>query len=605
MGGMFFNFSDLEWRFAEALGLIVLACLFVPLTKKLGLGRIVGYLAAGVTAGLAFKLSYAEHPEELLHFAEFGVVLFLFVIGLELRPDHLWAMRKMIFGRGLVQVLLCGFLMTIPPLLFGLTWQVSLVIGLGLALSSTALVMQGLDEKGERGSPTGRTALSILLFEDLAIVPLLLLVQILSAGGEMGTLGENLTSVGLGLLAIGTLIVVGHYGLDRMFRLLAYARTPEITTAGALGVVIAASLLMDMAGLSYAMGAFIAGVMLADSSYRHELEADIEPFRGILLGLFFVAIGLSLDLGSVAANWLVVLLATPLFLGLKIAGVYAAGRWFKADHASSMKVAGVLSQHGEFGFVIFAAASSSLLLDGQTSSMLVVIITLSMAISPFAEKLLIRLADEKTVSGDQPPVEVHGGKALIIGFGRVGQIASQALLAEHIPVTLIDNDPKRIQQAAKFDFQVHFGEGTRRDVLQAAGAAEAKLIIICVDDVKRIDTIFALVKRNFPQAKVLVRAYDRIHAIRLHALDADFVVRETLEAGLALGGQALAELGYASTERDGIINKLRQRDAEHLLNQVHENRGNPDYQVTLEKITPHPLTKTTGSDKEKHITKLL
>ena len=282
-----FDFSPLEIQFLEALALILIACLTVPVFKRIGFGTILGYLAAGVILGASLTLGFTEHPEDLLHFAEFGVVLFLFVIGLEMKPSKLWEMRGDIFGVGLAQVVLCGGVLAVPPLLMGLTWQVSVVIGLGLSLSSTAIVMQALDERGERASGHGRKAFAILLFQDLAIVPLLLIVALLAPSGEEIGLTRSLVNVGIAIAAIAALIFIGRYLLNPIFRILANSGAPEIMTAFALGIVIAAALLMDLAGMSYAMGAFIAGVMLAESSFRHELEANVEPFRGLFLGLIF------------------------------------------------------------------------------------------------------------------------------------------------------------------------------------------------------------------------------------------------------------------------------------------------------------------------------
>ncbi|MBV6632282.1 MAG: monovalent cation:proton antiporter-2 (CPA2) family protein [Alphaproteobacteria bacterium] len=573
---MEFNFDPLEWHFAEALSLIVLACIWVPLVKKLGFGRIIGYLAAGICAGALLTLSYSKHPEELLHFAEFGVVLFLFVIGLELRPDHLWGMRKEIFGRGFMQVMICGALLFVPATLYGLEPKVAITVALGLALSSTALVMQGLDEKGQRGTPTGRSALSILLFEDMAIVPLLLMVQLLSAGGSTGDPVEATTSVILGVLAIVLLVLIGRYGLDPMFRRLAQARTPEIMTASALGVVIGAALLMDMVGLSYAMGAFIAGVMLAESSYRHELEADIEPFRGLFLGLFFMAIGLSLNLDAVIANILTIAIALPITVGLKITGVYIAGRLFGSDHKAALKVAATLSQHGEFGFVLFSAATLSGLLSSQLGSLVVVIITLSMMVSPLIERFLMKLANRSLTAEDDAPENGEPGHArgLIIGFGRVGQVAAEALMAQDIPVTMIDNDPRRVVRARGSGAIVYFGEGGRREVLQAAGAAHASIIVICSNNMAAVDHQLEIVQRHFPQAKTLVRAYNRTHEVRLRRRHADFVVLETQEAGFALGHAALRGLGSSELEADEIIEQLRRNDAEDLRNRL--NQEGPD-----------------------------
>lgn len=587
-----FDPTPLELSFYEALGLIVLACIFVPVSRRFGLGGIIGYLSTGIAAGAFLTLSFSEHPEEILHFAEFGVVLFLFVIGLEFRPSRLWELRGAIFGRGLVQVLTCGALLLVPPLLFGLSWQASLVIGFGLALSSTALVMQALEERGERSSPHGTAALSVLLFEDLAIVPLLLLTTLLSPTGETFSLVQNLTSVGVGILAIGVLIVVCRFGLDPIFRLLARARTPEIMTASALAVVIASALWMDFVGLSYAMGAFLAGVMLSESSYRHEVEANIEPFRGLFLGLFFIAVGLSLDLESVARNIILILFAVPLFMSLKMLGVYLIGRLFRSGHETSGQTAIALSQHGEFGFVLFSAASSTMLLAPETASILVAIVTLSMALSTIVDRLsrLIRKP-----SARQTPEEDFagaGGDVLIIGFGRFGQLLAQPLLAEDIRLTVIDNDADRIKEAGRFGCRVYFGDGARRDMLRSAGAAEARIIAICVDDKAQTDRIVALIQRDFAQARLLVRAYDRVHAIGLARASVDGIVRETAEAAFALGAHVLTSMGYAQAEATEIVERIRIRDEELLDSQALAARGASDPSLALENITPQPLTET-------------
>ena len=586
-----FDPTSLELRFYEALGLIVLACVFVPISRRFGLGGIIGYLSAGIATGALFSMSFSEHPEEILHFAEFGVVLFLFVIGLEFRPGRLWEMRGQIFGRGLVQVLTCGALLAVPPLLFGLSWQVSVVIGFGLALSSTALVMQALQERGERSSPHGMAALSILLFEDLAIVPLLLLTQLLSPTGEAFNLSQNLASVGIGVMAIGVLILVCRFGLDPVFRLLARARTPEIMTASALGVVIASALWMDFVGLSYAMGAFLAGVMLSESAYRHEVEANIEPFRGLFLGLFFIAVGLSLDLGSVARNAVLILIAVPLFMALKSLGVYLVGRLFRADNATAGRTALALSQHGEFGFVLFAAASSSMLLAPETASVLVAIVTLSMALSTIVDRL-VRMT-LKPPAGEQPEEDFAGagGDLLLIGFGRFGQLVAQPLLAAGVRLTVIDSDADRTREAGRFGCRIYFGDGTRRDVLRSAGAAEARTIAVCVDDRAQADQIVALIRRDFAHAKLLVRAYDRVHLIDLTNNGVDAAVRETAEAALALGAHALASLGFASAEVAEIVDRTRTDDEALLQAQLLAARGAPDGALALTRIAPEPLTK--------------
>ena len=585
--------TSLELAFTEALALIALACLFVPLGRRLGLGSVIGYLAAGVAAGAVLRLSYAEHPEELLHFAEFGVVLFLFVIGLEFRPRRLWELRATIFGRGLAQVLACGTVLGGVAYASGLDWRAATIIGLGLALSSTALVMREIDEGGERRTPFGETAIAVLLFEDLAIVPLLLLVTLIApAGGEM-TLAGNAAAVAIGLSAIAFLILVGRFGLDPMFRTVARTRTPELMTAAALGVVIFAALVMALAGLSYAMGAFIAGMMLADSSFRHEVEADIEPFRALFLGLFFVAVGLSLDLGAVADNWLLILAAVPVLIVLKGIATYAVNRLFGSPHRLALRIAFAMAQHGEFGFVLFAAAASALILDAATASVVASIVTLSMAISSQSDRLhrlVARPAARETIDEDFSDA---CGSVLVIGFGRVGQMVAQPLIAEGVPITLLDHDADRVREAERFGARVHFGDGTRREVLHAAGAHEARVIVVATDDPETTIAVVRMVRHAFPQAALVVRAHDRIHAVRLanEGVPADAILRETLDGALELGARVLTALGYGEGEARDVAARIRERDVARLHEQIAAARGRKGRRAIVDAIAPEPLAR--------------
>ena len=587
--GGFLGLTSLEMAFTETLVLIALACLFVPLSRRLGLGTVIGYLAAGVAAGAALTFSYAEEPQELLHFAEFGVVLFLFVIGLEFRPSRLWEMRGTIFGRGLVQVLACGAALALPALLWGLDWRAAVVIGLGLALSSTALVMREIEEEGLRGTPFGQTAIAVLLFEDLAIVPLLLLVALLAPSGEEMSLAGNALAVAKGLGAIGLLIAVGRYGLDPMFAVLARTRTPELMTAAALGVVIFASFVMALADLSYAMGAFIAGVMLSESSYRHEAEADIEPFRALFLGLFFVAVGLSLDLVAVWDNLALIAVAVPALIVVKGAVIYIVSRIFRTEHPVALRIAFAMAQHGEFGFVLFSAASAAAVLDAETASVAVAIVTLSMALSSQSGRALALVRREPERETMEEDYADAGGAVLVVGFGRFGQMVAQPLVAEGASVTFLDHDADRIREAGRFGRRVHFGDGTRRDVLQAAGAAQARAIVVCTDAPATTDAAVAMAAREFPRARLLARAYDRIHAVQLLNGGPDAVVRETAAAGLALGSETLAALGYDAAERRAVIERVRERDEARLGEQRDAARDAADRAATIAAIAPEPV----------------
>ena len=584
------DFSALEIQFLEALALILIACVTVPVFKRIGLGAILGYLAAGVIGGASLTLGFTKNPDKLLHFAEFGVVLFLFVIGLEMKPAKLWDMRGDIFGAGLAQVVLCGGVLAVPPILLGMAWQVAVVIGFGLALSSTALVMQALDERGERATGYGRKSFAILLFQDLAIVPLLLMVALLApSGGALG-LAESLANVGIAIAAIAALILTGHYLLNPVFRFLANAGVPEIMTAFALGLVIFAALLMDMAGMSYAMGAFIAGVMLADSSFRHELEANVEPFRGLFLGLFFMAVGISLSLDAVAANWAAILIAVPVVLVLKAAVIYGVLRTLGAAHDLSVRAALALPQAGEFGFVLFAAAVSAGLLDAETSSILVAVVTLTMVASPLVERLAPLLIPARAGEGIEEDFSDAGGRALVIGFGRFGQVVTQALRRRDISVTILDADAERVREAQEFGSRIHFGDGMCREVLRAAGAENADVIVVCVDKPAVAKDIVNLVQNKFSRAKLLVRAYDRTAAIDLIHMGIEEPVRETFESGLRMGRAALLAAGIPEEDAAEAIEDVRRRDESRLQLQVQQTTGSGgDTLEALKKIKPEPI----------------
>eukprot|EP00439_Symbiodinium_sp_Y106_P088425 s1_g961.t1 len=586
-----FEPTSIEILFWEALALIVAACVFAPLFRALKLGTILGYLAAGLVVQVTLTLSFSAHPEDLLHFAEFGVVLFLFVIGLELKPSTLWEMRKDIFGLGLFQMLGCGFVLAIPALMLGFSLPVATTIGLGLALSSTALVMQMLEERGDRAAAYGRKSFSILLFQDLAIVPLLLLVAILApASADLG-LQESLTRLAFAFAAIAALVLAGRYLLNPMFRLLAQTGMPEIMTAGALGVVITAALLMDLVGMSYAMGAFIAGVMLAESEYRHEIEADIEPFRGLFLGLFFMAVGLSLDLGAVAANLLIILAAVPLTMSAKTLVIYVLTRRSGSDHATSIRTAFALPQHGEFGFVLFAAASTAGLFTEELASTLIAIVTVSMAASPIFERLARLFLQETSEEEMEEDYSTAGSDVLMIGFGRFGQIVAQPLFGQGCHVTILDADVHRVNEAKKFGFTVHFGDGTRRDVLRAAGADKADIILICVDNADAANQIVSLVQSGFPKAKLFVRSWDRTHSIELRRNNVEFVVRETFESALRMGSFALQALGTTKSGAEEVIQDIRSRDRARLLEQIEGDMKSGMDRLHVRAVKPEPLAR--------------
>jgi voltage-gated potassium channel Kch len=442
---------------------------------------------------------------------------------------------------------------------------------MGFVLSSTAVIMKMLDERGEAATPAGQRAVSILLLEDLAIIPLLALVAFLSiaqgSGGEATQPAWVSVLVGLG--AIAALVAAGRWALNPMFRVVAALGGRDVMTAAALLVVLGAALWMQLGGLSAAMGAFLAGVLLSESSFRHQLEADVEPFRGILLGLFFIAVGMSLDVAVIAENWRLVAVSVIAFTILKAAGVYGVARAFGSSHREATERTVLMTQGGEFAFVLYAAALSVGLIDPASNAILTAIIILSMAMTPLFVILHDRLLPREIDTGeDLERPDGQSGSVLLIGFGRFGQVVSQPLLARGYSITTIDTDPEMIRAAANFGFKVHFGDGTRLDILHAAGIHHARAVVIAVDDREAATRIARLVREEFPFVQVLARAYDRGHAIELIRADAGEVFRETFESALALGRRSLILLGEEPEVVDELMEDVRRRDAERLTIQM-------------------------------------
>ena len=545
----------------------------VPLFRKLGLGSVLGYLAAGLAIGpFGFKL-FAE-PETVLHVAEFGVVIFLFIIGLEMRPAKLWNLRREIFGLGVAQVGLSGLLLTLAAIAFGVPAHIAFIVAMGFVLSSTAVIMQGLDERNELNTPAGQRAVSILLLEDLAIVPLLAIVAILAS--TMGTAVDGpplWQTIALGLGAIVAVVVAGRYLLNPVFRFLARHGGREIMSAAALLVVVGAALIMTLGGLSMAMGAFLAGVLLSDSSFRHQLEADVEPFRGLLLGIFFVSVGMSLNLAVVLADWPIIVGGLALFMVVKAAAIYGVARLLKASNREAVERAAMFAQGGEFAFVLYAAALAAGVLDARSSAIATALVILSMALTPLTTLVVRRLMPPapELSPDDAEGVDHASGlreRVLIIGFGRFAQVVSQPLLARDVDVSIIDYDVEMIQAAGNFGFKVYYGDGARLDVLRASGAAKAETILVCVDKAEVADRIVELVKAEFPLTKLFVRAFDRGHSMRLVQAGVEYQLRETFESALVFGHQVLIDLGFSQDEASETIEDVRRRDEERFTLQL-------------------------------------
>ena len=549
--------------------LLTAAVIAVPLIKRLGLSSILGYLIAGLIIG-PFGLAFFYDSASILHIAELGIVMYLFVIGLEMRPSYLWSLRKEIFGLGALQISAGSLGLTAVGLVYGYSWQVSFVCAAGFVLTSTAIVMQLLGDRGDIAQPRGQKIVSILLFEDLLIVPLLAIVAFIAPNHVVESTSTRLQSIGVGLISIAGLIAAGYWLLNPLFRLLAAAKAREVMTAAALLVVLGAALLMQVSGLSMAMGAFLAGVLLSESTFRHQIEADIEPFRGILLGLFFLGVGMSLDLNVVKNNWALILSAVLLLMFVKASMIYLIARLTKSPHSEALDRALLMAQGGEFAFVLFTAAMSAQVISAVERSNLTAIVVLSMILTPIIGILFKRFTQttEQTSLENIRIAEGLSGKVLMIGFGRFGQVSSQLLLARGIDVTIIDNDIDMIQNAERFGFKIYYGDGSRLDILHASGADTAEAIVVCVDHKETTNKIVELVQHEFPMAKLLVRSYDREHALHLAKQNVDYMIRETFESAMLFGGAILEELGVDQGDVEEISQEIRERDKERFETEI-------------------------------------
>lgn len=571
------------------------AVLAVPLFRWLGLGSVLGYFAAGVLLGPSV-LGFFRDTQSILHFSELGVVMFLFVIGLELRPRKLWAMRGQIFGLGLVQVAAAIATLAFAGMVFfGFSGPVAFVAGAGFVLSSTAVIMSMLQDRGEISSAEGQKSIAILLFEDLMIIPLLAIVAFLSplSQGQSGW-GDIVWAIA-GLLV---LLGLSRWGLNPFFALLARARAREVMTAGALLVVLGAALLMDVVGLSMAMGAFLAGVMLSNSSYRPQIESDVEPFRGLLMGLFFLAVGMSLDLSVVAAEWQLLLLMLAVFTLAKGVVVYAVARLFGAASHGALHRTSMFLQGGEFAFVLYAAAAAGGVIGARENALFTTVVIFSMALTPLLMILADRLLRTSASMEGVDAAQDLKGQILVIGFGRFGQIASQVLLSRRVDISVIDIDPDRIRDAKRFGFTVFFGDGTRLDTLRHSGAGTANSIMICIDDPKATMHIVELVQHEFPQARILVRSFDRGHAVDLIRAGVDYQIRETVASAYLMGGEGLRTMGYADIDVEEAIEDIRLRDTERLSEQVQGDAMSGREHLHFQPV-PEPLSVAQVSKQEK------
>ncbi len=529
------------------------AVLGVPLSRYLGLGSIIGYLAAGIAIG-PWGLGLVSNVQDILHFAEVGVVLMLFLIGLELEPRRLWNLRRPIFGWGSVQMLGCTALLCAAAMAVGLPWRVSLVAALGLALSSTASALQTMGERNMLPTSSGQAGFSILLFQDVAAIPVLALLPLLGglADASDAAGGSRWLEAAKILAVVGGIVLGGRLLLRPLLRWIARSKTPEIFTAAALLLVLANAALMQLVGLSMALGAFLAGVLLAESEYRRELETDIEPFKGLLLGLFFIAVGMSIDFGVLRQSAGMMALLVFGFLALKAVVIYALGRAMGLPAQERPVFTLLLAQGGEFAFVVFQAAAGAQVLAPQTSSLLIGAVTVSMLLSPLLLVLVDKLVLPRYARGKSAQLEEisepQQAPVIIAGFGRYGQIVGRLLTAQGIAATVLDHDADMIEAARTFGYKVFYGDATRLDLLRTAGAQTAKVLVIAVDDTAQSLKIVELAHEHFPGLELVARARDVTHWNELRDRGVTRVEREVFESSLRSGRTVLEVLGFTPHE---------------------------------------------------------
>lgn len=550
--------------------LLLAAVILVPLCTRMALGGVIGYLLAGLLVGPAV-LSMVDDVESVVHLSEFGVVFLLFVIGLELRPSRLWLLREQVFGHGAAQVLVTSGVIGLAAWLFGLSWQASIVVGAGLALSSTALVLQTLAEKGQLTTRHGREAFAILLFQDLAVIPLLALLPLLgSATSDASQPGWQST---LRITAILVAAIVGSRLLLRpLLRLIVTFGGREIFTASALLLVVGSALSTVWAGLSMSLGAFLAGVLLADSEYRHELEAVIEPFKGLLLGLFFMSVGMTVDLPLLFREPVTVISLVLALIVVKASVLMALRPLMKTAADSTRKLALALAQGGEFAFVLFGIAAGFGIFDKPTSAILTLVVALSMLISPLLflldEKVFDRLKPAEPAASDYDPIQDTGSPVIIVGFGRVGQVVARVLHSRNIAFTALEVNPQQIDFVRKFGNKVYYGDASRLDLLEAAGIKNAKLFVLAIGNVETSIKVATMVRKHFPQVPIYARTRNRSHSYQLLDLGVKMQIRETLYSSIELSRGVLQELGFDEQDVGRTIDAFREFDYK-LLYQEH------------------------------------
>nr|VFJ94039.1 MAG: glutathione-regulated potassium-efflux system ancillary protein KefC [Candidatus Kentron sp. LFY]VFJ97325.1 MAG: glutathione-regulated potassium-efflux system ancillary protein KefC [Candidatus Kentron sp. LFY] len=575
------------------------AVIMVPIAKYLGLGSVLGYLAAGILIGPS-GLRVIDEPEVILHFAEFGVVLLLFIIGLELNPRMLWSMRRSILGIGGAQVffsalLLCGF-----AWLLGLDWRTSLIAGMGLALSSTAIALKALEEKNLLPTPAGQSAFSVLLFQDIAVIPMLAILPML-AMTSMETVETGWLAVVEALAAVAVIVFIGPHILRPILRIMARARLREVFTAFALFLVIGVALLMKEVGLSMALGTFLVGVLLAESEYRHALEADIEPMKGLLMGLFFVAVGMSVDFGLLVEEPIIILGVTALLIITK-ASVLLALAWFdKLPKGQISLFTFLLAQGGEFAFVLFTAGVALHAMDPDIAHRLILIVTLSMLMNPlllFIDERWIAPSFQRVSAPEYDEMESQHNPVIIAGFGRFGQVIGRLLHAHRIPLTLLDHDIDQIDYVRKLQYKICFGDATRLDLLHAAGANDARILVIALDSSSACSKLIEVARTHFPHLKIIARAKDLPQLFEYQGLGAISSHREAFDTALTMGEEVLRELGYPAFEVHRAGKRFRHHDTESLREIYAESKKSPELGISAAIHAREALEKLFAEDSD-------
>lgn len=554
---------------------LVAACLVVPLASRFRLGSVLGYLAAGVLIG-PFGVGLINNPEQVMSFAEFGVIMMLFLIGLELEPPMLWKLRRSIVGMGGLQVLVTSLAFTGIGIVLGYDWHESLAVGMALSLSSTALVLQMLQEKGLMQTYAGESAFSVLLFQDIAVIPILIVMPLLAMAGvdvaaPHGDLLQSLPGWAHALvvaLVIVGIVVLGRYVSRHLFRFIARTNLREVFTATSLALIVGITLLMQAVGVSPALGAFIAGVVLANSEYKHTIESDIEPFKGLLLGLFFISVGMGMNFALASQHPFELIGVVALLVIVKIAILLGLGRLFGASSAQNVVFSFALAQGGEFAFVLFQFAHSLHVIGESEKAFLTMAVALSMATTPFLMLFNDKFVQPKFMSILKPrpydEIQDENNAVIIAGYGRFGQIIGRFLRAQGVKVTVLDKDPDQIELLRKFQTEGYFGDASRESLLKSAGAGKAKLLVVAVDDPDKCLEIVRLAKREFPNLTVFARARNRRHAWELYKAGADNYTRETFESSLVMAQEAMILLGRNPVDVQRKAQKFREHDERTL-----------------------------------------